>query len=1086
MLHELGEVNPVHTYYNGFRTSKDNEDPSWSISFKTSRPEKTSSALEVLWKTLFVLYLYLLGTFALDNTLVAPENQRVIGKCNMRINPGMKPKEPTYQVVLDALALTTCYPAFLITAEVPVIYMHQFWATVNKHNASYRFKIDNKRFFVNVEVFRDILNICPRILGQEFDEPISKEEALSFIRELGHFGEIKYITNVIVDHLDQPWRTFTSIINKCLCGKVSGLDKIRLSRVQILWGMYYKKNLDFVALFLKDLAYQIDNKDSKKQDKMLYPRFTKIIIHYFLEKYKSISMRNRMFMDTTRDDNLLGTMRFVSRHEDAQIYGVILPKAMINQAMLDYVAYKTYYAIASGAEPLNSSAQGGVPDEQQSKISGTDEGTGTKQGVPDVPKYDSESDKESWGDSGEEDDDDEDDTKDDEGNYGDDSNGNDDDDDNNGDDDDDNDGNDDDDSDQERTESDKDDEENEEESDDGEELYKDVNVNLRKEDVEMTNVDQGGADQHNVSQESGFEQEEEDAHVTLTTVYDTQKTKGPMQSSSILSDFIPTSSQHVDSLLFDNVSSADNEIASLMDTTVRTKETNRSDIYSFYRAYNDFSSVFKFNDRVTKLESDLLEIKQVEQEESQVEKQEYIDLVDTSVRTIIREEVKTQPPQILPKAVSDFATPVIERNVTESLEAAVLAKSSSQPKSTYEAAASLSEYELTKILLDKMQESKSHLIAYYKRKLYDALVKSYNTGKDLFNTYGEVFTLKRSRDNKDKDRDPSAGSDRGTKRRNSSKDVESSRDTKSKDSKSTSSSKGTSRSQHKSSSKSAHAEETNRLNIANLTQDLLVGLAFDLLKGTCKSRTELEYHFEECFKATTERLDWHKPKGKQYPFDLRKPLPLIPNHRGRHVIPFDYFINNDLEYLKGGCLSRKYTTSVTKTKAATYEVQWIEDMVHNIWSPVKVVYDKHAYWGTSHWVTRLTIMKWYDYGHLVEIEVCREDQQLYTFKEGVESYQKKLNLTKPDTFRQNLRNRTAYSDPQGVIYEDQNNRNRLMRTDKLHKFSDGTLNYVLIALHDISSGIRMDYLPKRKWSNLDKRRARVMIRISISSSFKEG
>ncbi|GKA13667.1 hypothetical protein Tco_0693313 [Tanacetum coccineum] len=118
---------------------------------------------------------------ALDNALVAPENQRIIGKCNMRINPRTKPKEPTYQVVLDALALTTCYPAFLITAEVPVIYMHQFWATINKHKASYRFKVDNKRFSVNVEVFREILNICPKIPVQEFDEPSSEEETLSFI-----------------------------------------------------------------------------------------------------------------------------------------------------------------------------------------------------------------------------------------------------------------------------------------------------------------------------------------------------------------------------------------------------------------------------------------------------------------------------------------------------------------------------------------------------------------------------------------------------------------------------------------------------------------------------------------------------------------------------------------------------------------------------------------------------------------------------------------------------------------------------------------------------------------------------------------
>ncbi|GJY88975.1 hypothetical protein Tco_0503603 [Tanacetum coccineum] len=64
-------------------------------------------------------------------------------------------------------------------------------------------------------------------------------------------------------------------------------------------------------------------------------------------------------------------------------------------------------------------------------------------------------------------------------------------------------------------------EENKEEKDDAEELYRDVNVNLRKEDVEMTDADQGGEDEHNVSQESGFEQVEEDDHVTLTAVYDT-------------------------------------------------------------------------------------------------------------------------------------------------------------------------------------------------------------------------------------------------------------------------------------------------------------------------------------------------------------------------------------------------------------------------------------------------------------------------------------------------------------------------------------------------------------------------------------
>ncbi|GKD54709.1 hypothetical protein Tco_1288096, partial [Tanacetum coccineum] len=62
MLQGLGEVNPTHAYYNGSCTSKDTEDPSWSTSFKTRSTQKTSSALEAIWKTLFVLYLYLIGT----------------------------------------------------------------------------------------------------------------------------------------------------------------------------------------------------------------------------------------------------------------------------------------------------------------------------------------------------------------------------------------------------------------------------------------------------------------------------------------------------------------------------------------------------------------------------------------------------------------------------------------------------------------------------------------------------------------------------------------------------------------------------------------------------------------------------------------------------------------------------------------------------------------------------------------------------------------------------------------------------------------------------------------------------------------
>nr|GEV53612.1 copia protein [Tanacetum cinerariifolium] len=175
-------------------------------------------------------------------------------------------------------------------------------------------------------------------------------------------------------------------------------------------------------------------------------------------------------------------------------------------------------------------------------------------------------------------------------------------------------------------------------------------------------------------------------------------------------------------------------------------------------------------------------------EVAHADKREYIKLVDLMVRTIIKEEINTQLPQILPQAFSDVATLIIEKNVTASLKAAVLTRSS------YEAAATLSEFELTKILLDKMEKNKSCDIVDHKRELYDALVKSYNTDKDIFESYGDVFSLKRSRDERNKDRDPVSRSDRGTKRRKSSKDVESSRDLRSKEKKFSSTSKNVSKS----------------------------------------------------------------------------------------------------------------------------------------------------------------------------------------------------------------------------------------------------------------------------------------------------
>ncbi|GJX13951.1 hypothetical protein Tco_0205709 [Tanacetum coccineum] len=298
----------------------------------------------------------------LDNVLVAPENHRVIGKYNMMINPGMKLKEPTYQVVLDAFALTTCYLAFLITAEVPVIY-----------NAFVR--------------------------GKAFDEPPTEEEALSFIRELGHTGEIKYITDVIIDHhtnRGEPLHQSSTNVS---------VERTRLN--------------------------QLITKISKTQDKMS-------IIGAERPKSRKSQKKSEL---------VISFEEYPSKKKPAKAKKdvAIKPKLTKKKAPVKADRGKGLNVLTDVAlSKLHT--QGGVPDEQHHKTTGTDKGTGAKLGVPDVPKYESNSEQKSWGDSDKEDNDDEDNSSDD---------GDNDDDDGNEDAGDNNDGKDDDEASNKRTESDK-------------------------------------------------------------------------------------------------------------------------------------------------------------------------------------------------------------------------------------------------------------------------------------------------------------------------------------------------------------------------------------------------------------------------------------------------------------------------------------------------------------------------------------------------------------------------------------------------------------------------------------------------------
>nr|GEZ30954.1 hypothetical protein [Tanacetum cinerariifolium] len=1139
------------------------------------------------------------------------------------------------------------FKTFLVTAGVPKIYMQEFWATVNVHHHAIHFKMDNKKHIVNLESFRDMLHVCPRITGQSFDELPFEEKILEFIRFLGHNTTIRTLTDVNINKLYQPWRSFAAVINKCLAGKSSGYDSFRLSQAQILWGLYHKRNVDYAFLIWEDFVYQVEHKNHKKSNEMYYPRFTKVIIHHFMSKDPSIPRRNKVNWHYVRDDFMFLTIKVVSRHQNTQLYGAMLPIKLTNKEIKNTKAYKEYYAFAteeavpkpkasarrkrSGSDSsttpptaaatlrqtiaatprLTAAAKGKQPakapkakslfalsevamtEAEQLKLvlrrsrqqmhisqpggSGTDEGTGSRPGVSDVPTNESEeelswnsSDDEGADTQGKEEDDDE----------GDEAKKIDEQDDAEG-------GGDDDEESKSKEKDDDDEETREEESfepilrtpkgsedDENDEEEYGLKTGVEERLTEEEEADELYRDV-DINQGRGIQvsQEIEDSRVTLTLV----NPDGQQESSSVSSQFMssmlnPISDAGVESIF----TTASTSMASLPTPTptitpfiIATTTTSSqvpipptmfpSDIIQHLPI---FGLLFCFDERLKTLEANFSNFSQTNPFAKTVsrENDEFPRTVDENMKKIIKEQVKDQVKEQVSRIL-----PRIEQSVNTQLETEVLTRSSYSSRTSYAVAADLSEMELKKILIKKMEGNKSIQRSDEQRNLYKAIVDAYEADKTILDTYGESVILKRSRDDDDdQGKVPSAGSDRGSKRRREGMEPESAsaplepvtthacRSTTGSRSRQAShpewfsqpqkpptpdrdwnktlpAVQGSTQTWISELAKQADSRSLfnklldtpldlsnfimNRLRVDTLTPELLAGPTYELMKGSCKSLIELEYHLEEIYKATMDQLDWVNPEGEQYPHNLLQPLPFIPDNRCRHVIPFAHFINNDLKYLRGGVASRKYTTSVTKTKAADYGyIKWIEDLGRKR----QQFYGFAVNWGSAHDVyskrriidvTDLKIVEWHSYKHLDWISMRRDDEKIYKFKKGdfkrlrlqdiedmmILLVQGKLsNLTVEECFAFNVSLRmftrntywsdlkrreaySAYSNLRGFIYQNKDKKNRLMRIDELHKFSDGTLNDVRTALDDRLKGIRMQYLPQTIWRKGDKDRAAAMI-----------
>nr|GEY25162.1 retrovirus-related Pol polyprotein from transposon TNT 1-94 [Tanacetum cinerariifolium] len=706
---------------------------------------------------------------------------------------------------------------------------------------------------------RDMLHICPRVHGQSFAELPFEEEILTFIRFLGHSAAIRTLTD----------------------------------------GLYHKRNIDYAYLLWEDFVYQVEHKNTKKSNEMYYPWFTKVIIHHFMSKDPSIPRRNNVNWHYVRDDHMFSTVKLVSRYQNTQQFSTLLPIELTNDEIRNSNAYKEYYTIATRATPPKPKASARrTRSSSDTSITPPTAAASPRLTASAKGKQTAKASKAKKGD------------------------GNDDDEDDDGDE-----GNDDDDNQEVERDNDKDDEEEGREDDqeyDDDEYAEETRDEESFDPIPQTpkNSDDEGKGEEDLGlnvggEEENVEKDEEDELYKDVNINQGRGMESIFETTLQLDVQTPTS---VAPLPMAAPTMPPSTIATIT-TTSQAPIPPTTVSSTIIQNLPNFGSLFHFDDRLRSLEAKMNEAVKVAiqiqsdrlRNEAQRDNDEFLNTVDENMQKIIKEQVKEQIKVQVSKIL-----PRIKQAVNEQLEAKVLTQSSHSSKTSYAVVVDLLEMELKKILIEKMEGNKSIQRSDEQRNLYKALVEAYKSDKIILDTYEETVTLKRRQDDDvDKDEEPSAGPDQGSKRRKEGKEPESKPPSLDRDWNKTV--PAVHRSIQPWISELAKQADTrssfnelmdtpmdlsnfliNRLKVDTSTSELLAGPTYELMKGSCKSLVELEYHLEEVFKATTDQLDWVNPEGQQYPHNLLKPLPLIPNNQGRRVIPFEHFINNDVEYLRGG------------------------------------------------------------------------------------------------------------------------------------------------------------------------------------------
>ncbi|GJZ73460.1 retrovirus-related pol polyprotein from transposon TNT 1-94 [Tanacetum coccineum] len=1016
-----------------------------------------------------------------------------ISSTNIRLETTVPQKEETFQVVIDLVKNSTCFKAFTIFADVPEIFIQQFWYSIKKVQGtnSYEFLLANKKCTVNAEVFRTILDIGPRVEGVDFTNVPDDDTALTFLIDLGYKGPLYKHNNMFVDYMHHPWRTLAAIINKCLSGKTAKSEpEPEPSKKKTSSKRRVKKKVtmsadDNIISDDNDAALELAKSIKKTEDeeaeeaRQVHTTHERIVTESISESAKKKSggrsSKSVVIQDTpsaqkskpaTSKTKLKGASSLTPEEQEA---------ADIMQALKE--SKKT-----SRRQPGTGGSNEGTGSKlrvlnESTVISATSsKGTGIKLRVPDEEKditeekvileWGDEQDRENSDDDNDvvEKDDNNDVKKDDK------------------------DGDADDEGDDHISDTqDADDEDVKTESNE-DDIYKYKIRVCKDEDEDMINAkfddsDKGFSDQFpKLSSDSSL----------VSTIKDTTYSKiNSLLEVKIQSEVPHTQSSSMLTIVttLPPLSVSTTPLVHQQTTTQIPTPIIITDALTVTIVVPESNALTSIELRVAKSKKDVFELKTIDQ--------------STEPFAILKSQVSYVVDKYLGSKVGDKSASKILPIKKEQAENQQ--KSKFTIKSTEKVA--LEEYDLKSALYQSMHANKSLkeilLIIDYTMNM-KALIEDENTmDKGVADTVKD-HKRKHDDDEDDDNEDPPAGPNQGKKTKRRRKKLSSTKETP----------KGKAPTKGSKTGKSASAKEPVEEPIVEVVMN---DAGYDVAHDDNQPQDTLEpktrkslnsYWFKQPLRPPTPDLEWNKqqvilnqpeqpwfnqmvllqrilshsinfwpllltsPKEDRYPFDPSKPLPLQ-GPSAHQTVAIDYFFNNDIEYLK---------TS-----------------------------DPKAILG----VKSVSVKKLNGIGHLEEIVVKRSDQQLYKFKEGdfidlhlndIEDMlllvvQHKLFhldgsviidfivalcmftrslILKRRVEDLQLEPYTPSYDLPGIVYEDLDKQKSVLRADELYKFLDGTLKFVGDEIHHRVLDFRLDYnteMPKRKWTAVDRKRSGLMIEL---------